>query len=131
MAIRTATLRTEVERHRASKGVGQVSSRVQGPRVLPALGEYATGIAAFAKGVFDVGQGVREVGKAMRGINGKVGQMKARNNEVDAFNYGQAVRAEKDPAIQNAMRNDDFDEAERIRRDNYPFKSRVSFGSYW
>ena len=131
MAIRTATLRSEVERHRASGGAGLVSHRVQGPRVLPALGEYATGIAAFAKGVFDVGQGVREGGKAMRSINGKVGQMKARNNEVDAFNFNQASRAENDPAIQNAMRNDDFEKAEAIQREKYPFRSRVSFGSYW
>lgn len=115
--IKTATLRTEVERHRASKGVGQVSSRVQGPRVLPALNNYATGIAAFLKGVYDVGQGVREVGKAMRGMGGKMSQMKADNQEIDKSNAKLDMAAEFAPESADAFLSQK--------------RSRATFGSYW
>ena len=115
--IKTATLRTEVERHRASKGVGQVSSRVQGPRVLPALNNYATGIAAFLKGVYDVGQGVREVGKAMRGMGGKMSQMKADNQAIRTDNQALDFQAKRDPV------NEDYYQLQK--------KEMRTFGSYW
>ena len=131
MAIKTVTLRTEVERAKVGGGAGQVSHRTATPTVLPSLGDYATGIAAFAKGMYDVGQGVREVGKAMRSINAKASKMQADNQAIDAHNFNQVSRAENDPAVQKSMREDNFDEADRIMKEKYPTMSRRTFGSYW
>ena len=117
MAIKTATLRTEVERHRVGKGAGLVSHAVQGPRVLPALGNYADGTAAFLKGVVDLGNGIRDVGKAMRTINGKFERMNEDNAQIDKGNAKLDAAAEFMPA-----------EADYFQSQK---QSRRTFGSYW
>ena len=110
MAIRTATLRTEVERHRASGGAGVVSHRVPGPRVLPALGDYATGIAAFSRGVFDLGTGIMNHGRNVKG-------MEARNDEILSDNKALDEKKKLDPA------KADFYEAQKT--------PELEFSSYW
>ena len=117
MAIKTVTLRTEVERAKVGGGAGQVSHRTATPTVLPSLGDYATGIAAFAKGMYDVGQGVREIGKAMRSINGKVSKMQADNKAIRTDNQALDFQAKRDPV------NEDYYQLQK--------QKMRTFGSYW